>query len=141
MLHSLLLGFGQGMILDSITALSQLKSRRKWLWTDMAFGPIAAVVTFFGALLICDGQLHPVVLFGVFSGMAVEHLTAGHLLRLMTVRIARFVRRIARIFCMGLQACGRFFGKCRLIDSEKRFCRGRKSEKTRKMSHFFQKKT
>lgn len=103
-----MLGFGQGALLDCVTVLSQLKGRRRWLWTDVFIGPVLAVITFFGALLICDGQLHPVILFGVLAGMGVEHASIGFLLRWLISRLARILRRIGRAICRVLRMCKQF---------------------------------
>ena len=94
-----MLGFGQGALLDCVTVLSQLKGRRRWLWTDVFIGPVLAVITFFGALLICDGQLHPVVLLGVLAGMGVEHVSIGF------GRAICRVLRVCKLFCYEILLC------------------------------------
>ena len=106
LLQSIGLGAFQGFALDVITGFTRPLTQRKWLWMDVMFGPMAAVCTFFGALVVMDGQLHPLLLFGVTLGMAAEHvliggwmcriLRRGRLVAHRTVRGGyRFVRRLA----------------------------------------------
>lgn len=89
LLQSVILGVLQGAILDMVTALVHHSRRGRWLWTDVAFGPLAAVVTFLGSLVIMDGQLHPLLFVGIGLGMVLEHLTIGSILG----RCIRWARR------------------------------------------------
>lgn len=92
LLQSFALGCGQGMLLDILTGLVYINKRRRWLWTDILFGPLAAVVTFFGSLVIMDGQLHPLLLFAVFAGILTEHQIVG----VYICRLVRWIRRLSR---------------------------------------------
>lgn len=105
LLQSFLLGVVQGLLLDVMTGLVFIAKRKRWLWTDMIFGPIAAIITFCGALVIMDGQLHPLLFFGVFFGMALEHVVIGtYVCRLMrhlrrgSMQIVRMIQRFLRRF-------------------------------------------
>ena len=77
LLYSVLLGCGQGLLLDVITGIIHFKRGKRLLWSDVIFGPLAAVITFLGALVIMDGQLHPLLLCGVLLGMVCEHVLIG----------------------------------------------------------------
>lgn len=44
---------------------------------DGLWGCIAALVTFFTALVLADGQLHPVLLLGILLGFLIERYTIG----------------------------------------------------------------
>lgn len=77
LLQSVMLGMLQGLLLDLLTGMVRILPRKRWLWTDIVFGPIAAIITFCGALIILDGQLHPLLFFGVFLGMVTEHVAIG----------------------------------------------------------------
>ena len=90
LLQSIGLGAVQGFALDVITGLTRPFVKKTWLWTDVLFGPVAAVCTFFGALAVMDGHLHPLLLFGVIVGMAAEHILIG-------VWVCRFLRRVRRM--------------------------------------------
>lgn len=88
LLQSVVLGAGQGLLLDVLTGMVRITNRKRWLWTDVIFGPIAAVITFCGALVIMDGQLHPLLFVGVGFGMLMEHVMIG----VLVCRCIRFVR-------------------------------------------------
>lgn len=105
LLQSCVLGVVQGFFLDVMTGFVFVAKRKRWLWTDVIFGPIAAIVTFCGALVIMDGQLHPLLFFGVFLGMALEHFAIGtYMCRLMrylhhrSIRIVQKMQRFLRRF-------------------------------------------
>ena len=77
LLRSFLLGCLLGFLLDILTGLVRISKHSRWLWTDVLFGPLAAVITFCGALVIMDGQLHPLLFCGIALGMLTEHVTVG----------------------------------------------------------------
>ena len=89
LLQSIFLGVLQGLCLDLITNLFAGRRRRKWLWTDVLFGPLAAIIPFFGALVIMDGQMHPLLFLGIAVGMLAEHVTVG----LLVAFFLRYGRR------------------------------------------------
>ena len=104
LLQSIVLGVLQGLCLDLVTNLFVERRRRKWLWTDVLFGPLAAIITFFGALVIMDGQLHPLLFLGIALGMLAEHVTIGtlisFLLRYVRRKIDKIRRKIGSFFAM-----------------------------------------
>ena len=137
LLQCVVLGTLQGFLLDILTGVACVRKRRKWLWTDVLFGPIAAIITFFGALVIMDGQLHPILLLGVFGGMALEHVSMGIVIR-RTVACIRFWTAQSLCFLY------RFFLRIGVAVGRLLVLRGRASkntEKQRKICRFFKKKT
>lgn len=76
---------------DLVTALTQRQPHRSYLIFDVIIGPVAALLVFFGALSIMDGQLHPLLITGSFLGILAEHFTLG-------VWLKKFVRRVLRLF-------------------------------------------
>lgn len=96
LLQSVCLGAIEGLCLDAITALIPSGKRSVYFWIDVAFGPFAAVVTFFGALAIMDGQLHPLLLFGVFLGMLIEHVSLGILLHKIVLKTRKRCDKMCR---------------------------------------------
>lgn len=130
LMESIVVGIGQGLFIDIVTGIAHGSKRKRWLWTDVVCGPIAAVITFFGALVIMDGQLHPLLLFGVFLGMLAEHIAVGSRLERMIRRTLGWVKQGTR---MGFGCTVRFIGKCvRLvkripIEKPKRPKKGEKS--------------
>lgn len=104
LLQSVCLGAMEGVCLDAITALIPSQKKRDCFWIDIAFGPFAAVVSFFGALVIMDGQLHPLLLFGVFFGMWIEHIFIGIFLHKVVRKIRKYRSEI-RVFLNPVSAC------------------------------------
>lgn len=101
LLQSVGLGFVVGLLLDTVTSFVPPMRRHGYLWTDVVFGPFAAVVTFFGALVIMDGQLHPLLLFGVFFGMLIEHISVGIFMHKVLWNVRRKMRRMYEILIRG----------------------------------------
>ena len=132
LLQSVGLGFVEGLLLDMVTSFVPPVRRSGYLWTDLAFGPFAAVVTFFGALVIMDGQLHPLLLFGVFFGMCIEHISVGIFMHKILWKVRQKMRRMcgfsfAVVFISG--ECGYM-----IKNSHK------KSKNNKKTASFFQKR-
>ena len=65
--------------------------RSRLFVADAALGAIAAIITFFGALTIMDGHLHPLLFTGVVTGFLVEHYTIGRCLAHLISRIHRTI--------------------------------------------------
>lgn len=97
LLQSIFLGITQGFVLDVVTGMTRSAKRKRWLWTDVLFGPVLAVTTFFGALVIMDGQLHPLLLFGVFLGMVTEHVIVGVWIGRILCKLRRIIRNSVRV--------------------------------------------
>ena len=132
LLQSAVLGFLQGFLLDLLSGVCA-GGRQRWRWLDVLFGPIAGVITFFGALVIMDGQLHPILFGGVFVGMFLEHRMIG----VWVCRLMRSVRGASRKGIALARAFSLRFVK-RAKNDEKTPENG---EKQQKMSCFFRKKT
>ncbi len=114
LLQSVGLGIVEGLLLDTVTSFIPPVKRNCYFWTDVAFGPFAAVVTFFGALVIMDGQLHPILFMGCALGMILEHVILG-------MWLAKW------IYCMRL-----FFGKIGVFLGSTLKSMGRITKKRRK---------
>ena len=73
------LGVSLGMLYDlfGVVRLWRSRRRRSLFLTDALFGVLAALVTFFTALAIMDGRMHPLLFFGCAFGFTVQHLTLG----------------------------------------------------------------
>ena len=103
LLQSAILGFAQGLAMDFIVGFAPVSNHKTFLWVDIVFGPASAVVTLCGALLIMDGQLHPILLFGIFLGMAISHFSIGRFLCGAVRKMRISARRGAR--CIGTFLC------------------------------------
>lgn len=78
LLRSAAVGIGIGLLFDVISGFWRGKKYRRQLYAaDAILGVVAALITFFGALIIMDGQLHPVLFCGVLLGMLSEHYIVG----------------------------------------------------------------
>ena len=97
LLQSIGLGVVVGFSFDSITALTLRDVRRKWRISDALFGPLAALFVFLGALVIMDGQLHPLLILGSFLGLFAEHCTLGFLVKKALQRARIFTRKISTL--------------------------------------------
>ena len=73
------LGVSLGVLYDlfGVVRLWRSRRRRSLFLTDALFGVLAALVTFFTALAIMDGRMHPLLFFGSAFGFTVQHLTLG----------------------------------------------------------------
>lgn len=123
LLQSVGVGLVQGLVLDTLTGLRQRLMHKRWRLTDVLFGPIAAFITFIGALVIMDGQLHPMLFFGIAIGMLVEHATVGLWLQWLMRRLRVCVHKGVRLCVSFLRKIGRICGKnqvFRAIRKEKR---------------------
>ena len=60
---------------------------------DITWGCLSAVMTFFAALVLTDGQLHPVLLLGLLIGALVEHYTIGRALKWMVCKTRMGARK------------------------------------------------
>ena len=138
LLQSVLVGVVVGVVFDVMTECGRAAGRRRTVfWLDGLFGVLAALITFFGALVITDGRLHPLLFFGVLSGMAVEHYSVGRLLARIVCHSLGFVRRLchltergARLVASGVRKVGK-----------RTVCLLKKGKKVAKKGCFFEKKT
>ena len=90
MLQSIELGAAIGLLLDNMGALILRDERHNRFVLDAVSGGVTALLVFFGSLVILDGQLHPLLIFGSFLGMAVEHLLVGRWVKKWLVRVRRW---------------------------------------------------
>ena len=98
LLQSIGLGIIIGLFLDGLAALMLRRVRRNQFILDVAFGGVTALLVFFGSLVILDGQLHPLLIFGSTAGLAVEHLSVGLWIRKWLMRMRRAYHKIWRSF-------------------------------------------
>ena len=130
LLQSFILGGLLGLCLDIATGLFTARKRRRWLWSDVLFGPFAAVITFFGALVIMDGQLHPLLFIGVALGMLTEHVTVGVYLCREVRDVRLWIGKCARKGC----CYGSFLAMLCYHKLVLSFCRSKKHRNSEKIS-------
>lgn len=95
--HSVVLGILVGFFTDVAFAVLCRDTRRRWLLFDTLSGPLIALFVMFGALIIMDGHLHPLLFLGSFLGMIVEHLTLASAIRWIIRNLCRLLRLVKRI--------------------------------------------
>ena len=96
LLQSIGLGATIGLFLDGLATLMLRRVRQNQFILDVALGGVTALLVFFGSLVILDGQLHPLLLFGSTAGMVVEHLVVGLWIRKWLMRMRRVCHKIWR---------------------------------------------
>ena len=78
LLQSALVGAAIGALFDWLSGWYRERRYRKKLFVaDILFGAVSAVGMFLGALVIMDGQLHPLLFFGGLFGFLFEHYAIG----------------------------------------------------------------
>ena len=90
------LGMLVGLVFDITSGLCRV-IRRRWVvfLLDALFGVQAALITFFGALAIMDGQLHPLLFIGILCGAVISYLLLGRFLSRLVCMTGRRITRIA----------------------------------------------
>lgn len=96
LLKSMVLGCCIGCVLDISGGIWRgKKHRHKMYVSDVVCCILAAVITFFGALVITDGQLHPVLFAGIIFGVIAEHFVVGRWLSLFVYKFLKQLRALA----------------------------------------------
>lgn len=94
LLQSAGLGCLIGAVFDLTTGLERGIGRRWLVWLlDGLFGVTAALITFFGALAIMDGRLHPLLFGGILCGFLAEHTAVGRYMSRLVCGTVRLCRR------------------------------------------------
>ncbi len=140
LMQSSVIGIIVGLLFDGISGYFRGRSYRNCLFVaDVLLGLVAAIITFFGALVITDGYLHPVLFVGSGIGFVSEHYLLGQWLSLWF----HFAHtKVSRAFAYLLNYFDDIF-----LDFQNYLCRTRcikhekpkKAKKTRKNAMFFQK--
>lgn len=80
------------ILLNVINGLERVRRKRlKTFCLDVLFCILSAAITFFAALIITDGQLHPALFFGMSIGFSFTHILCG--------------RYIAKFVCIVTNLC------------------------------------
>lgn len=140
--QSIGLGMLVGLAFDITTGFCRV-TRRRWaiFLLDALFGVQAALITFFGALAIMDGQLHPLLFAGALVGFVIEHGSVGVCISRGVCWCCRFLGRVGG----ALTAAETRIMGCFVQFSEKQRQqmrnKAKKGKKIRKKSNFFWKKS
>lgn len=148
-LHFLLqsggVGFFLGMLYDvCFTASSACRSRVTAFVLDALFGVLAALVTFFAALAMMDGRLHPLLFVGCGIGFLVQHSSIGRPCTRLLRRGGAWLRRRRLAIGQAVHRLGgavsRRFSKPAKAKAEKPAAAAKNGENEKKV-HFFSKKS
>lgn len=113
LLQSICLGLAQGVLLDLLSGFGRRASPIRRISLDVLFGVLAALMTFFGALVIMDGQLHPILFMGCALGMILEHVILGMWLAKWIYCMRLFFGKIGVFLGSTLKSMGRITKKWR----------------------------
>ena len=94
--QSLKLGVAIGLLLDGIAALILRDERQGRFVLDVVFGGVTALLVFLGSLVILDGQVHPLLIFGSSIGIIAEHFLIGLWVRNRLLRVRRWLWSFAK---------------------------------------------
>lgn len=135
-------GFALGMVYDVFRAAETGRTARVRAFVlDALFGVTAALVTFYAALAIMDGRLHPLLFAGCGIGFAAQRRSVGRLTgriwRRVFAALGRFRRGVGRRMDDGSDRIRRRISRLRTV---KPSVSGEKGSKKRKKFHFFRKK-
>ena len=117
---------------------------------DAAFGVLAALLTFYGALAIMDGRMHPLLFVGLAVGFWLQHRTVGRWVSRWLYRAGRMLGRGIRALvdgvdagcvCLGrrIRAGLRRKRRCGAADGEPSSAENKKMKKIQIFTGFFQK--
>lgn len=110
LLQSILLGVVLGLLFELFTAWVRLsQSPVVKFMLDTLYGAASGVVTFFSALIITDGQMHPLLFFGSFCGFLCEHYSMG---RFFSRGIYRIMYQTGKGLRRVLYLCDRLLITC-----------------------------
>lgn len=93
-LQSMLVGACIGVLFDVFSGWGRLLHKKaKIFLVDILFAFLSAILTFCASLVIMDGQLHPLLLFGLMCGALAEHYSVGHFVSLCFSYIGKLLTR------------------------------------------------
>ena len=80
-----------GVVYDIFFSAGRRSTRPAVFIRDALFGLVAALITFFCALAITDGRMHPLLFAGSGLGMLAEHYSIGRVLRWCNYTLRRYI--------------------------------------------------
>lgn len=141
--QSILLGICFGVLFSFFNVASKPRNCRHLLFLgDMLFFVTTSFITFFFAMTMMDGRLHPLLFGGSLVGFVLFHVAFGRYLSRWLYRFGRWLMFVMKrligliltpfrlMFLVAQRAFNSIYGK-----------RKKKAENTRKKSAFFQKKS
>lgn len=106
--YSALVGFGIGVGFDVINGIGRTYAKTRRFLSDVLFCCFTAIVTLFTSLVLNHGNLHPVLILGIFIGMFVEHRVIGCFVSKFVYRSIQLFARLFKEFCVIFKKILRF---------------------------------
>lgn len=97
---SVIIGSVIGFLFELFGGFWRGKAYRRFLFvSDVFLCAFAAILTFFSALVLSNGQMHPVMHFGILLGLVVEHFTIGRVVSNFSCKVHRLIKRGKSSLC------------------------------------------
>ncbi len=131
-----------GVLFDVLTGWGRASVKRYMVYLlDAVFGLLAALITFFGGLVITDGRMHPLLFAGVLMGMLAEHFLIGRFISRLIRHSVRALRRVSLFFRSSAASFEQRLVQIGRRNREQRETRDKNPKKVQKNRYFFKKKT
>ena len=102
LMYSIPVGIVLGILLNVFNGFERLmKIRLNNFILDVAFAILSAVITFLSALVITDGQIHPVLFIGQLLGFLLVHYFCGKYISKCIYQLCKFLIKVVGC-CRGL---------------------------------------
>lgn len=136
------LGMLVGLTFEVASGLCRV-IRCRWVvfLLDALFGVQASLITFFGALAIMDGQLHPLLFAGALVGFLMEHASVGAYISRVVCWCCRFLGRVGGALLTAEAKMMDYFAQFLVKRRQQMQNKAKKGKKIRKKSYFFYKKS
>ncbi len=138
---SILLGCCLGLLFSLFNVASKLRHYR-WIMflSDAMFFAVASIISFFFALAMMDGLLHPLLFCGCLVGFVVFHAALGRYLSRWLYRLGRWLIIVAtKAIRWTFMPFKRLLSALRHAFNSNNDKRTKKAGNSRKKSIFFQK--
>ncbi len=138
------LGVGLGVLFDFFNAAAKWRRRRRRFvfLCDVSFFALAGLITFYFSLVWTDGQLHPLLFFGIAVGFVVQYRLFGRYFSAWIYRLGCKMRQLvlrlfAALFYLVKGAARQIHGLLTVFRAKM----PKKPLEMRKKSTFFRKKS
>lgn len=142
LLRSCGVGCVVGVLFDILTGWGRVSGNRYAVFVlDTVFGLPAALITFFGALIITDGRMHPLLFAGVLAGMLAEHFLTGRWISKLMQLTVRTLHRVSSWIRAMVGRCEGWLAEIGSGNPKRQNNRGKNRKKLEKKRCFFEKNT
>lgn len=116
LVESIPVGVALGVVFNVVNGVCRIRRNGiKTFLFDVVFAVISAIITFFAALVIMDGQLHPILFIGLLFGFVVLHVAVGRFIAKAVFHMGVFCITVGEKGAACMNAAGqrlrRFMGR------------------------------